>query len=144
MPLFPAVRGQWQEDLCALLGPSLTRLSDAVEQAAPFFTSPEPDAQALAQLQRPEARQVLSALLDQLEEAPAEPFSAAQASERLSEAARSAGQKKGVMMKSLRAALLGSLQGPDLVATWVLLHRRGMDRERIRSALSAGWEFRAD
>ena len=133
----PAEAREWQENLCDLLGPSLTRLSDAVEQATPFFTTPEPDAPALAQLQRPEAREVLRALLDQLDGAPAEPFGAAQAAERLSEAARAAGQKKGVMMKSLRAALLGSLQGPDLVATWVLLHRRGMDLERIRSALSS-------
>jgi glutamyl-tRNA synthetase len=31
--------------------------------------------------------------------------------------------KKGVVMKSARAALLGSLQGPDLLTTLTLLHR---------------------
>jgi glutamyl-tRNA synthetase len=38
-------------------------------------------------------------------------------------------------MKGLRAALLGSLQGPDLLTTWRLLHRAGADRERIAAAL---------
>jgi glutamyl-tRNA synthetase len=35
----------------------------------------------------------------------------------------------------MRAALLGSLQGPDLLATWLLLHRRGLDRERLQRCL---------
>jgi glutamyl-tRNA synthetase len=38
-------------------------------------------------------------------------------------------------MKSLRAALLGSLQGPDLMETWLLLHRIGADLSRIRRCL---------
>jgi len=40
-------------------------------------------------------------------------------------------------MKSLRAALLGSLQGPDLLASWQLLHHIGEDQERVATALSA-------
>jgi glutamyl-tRNA synthetase len=42
--------------------------------------------------------------------------------------------KKGVLMKSLRAALLGSLQGPDLISSWRLLHALGEDRSRLPSA----------
>jgi glutamyl-tRNA synthetase len=38
-------------------------------------------------------------------------------------------------MKTLRAALLGSLQGPDLMDTWLLLHRLGDDLPRLRSCL---------
>jgi glutamyl-tRNA synthetase len=41
-------------------------------------------------------------------------------------------------MKSLRAALLGSLQGPDLLASWQLLHQIGEDRQRLAAALSMG------
>jgi glutamyl-tRNA synthetase len=44
--------------------------------------------------------------------------------------------KKGVLMKSLRAALLGSLQGPDLVTTWRLLHASGEDQARLAQALN--------
>ena len=43
--------------------------------------------------------------------------------------------KKGVIMKSLRAALLGSLQGPDLVTTWQLLQRNGEALPRIQRCL---------
>jgi glutamyl-tRNA synthetase len=38
-------------------------------------------------------------------------------------------------MKSMRAALLGSLQGPDLLDTWLLLHRVGADLPRLRRCL---------
>jgi glutamyl-tRNA synthetase len=38
-------------------------------------------------------------------------------------------------MKSLRAALLGSLQGPDLLTTWLLLHPSGEARARIARSL---------
>ena len=54
----------------------------------------------------------------------------------LAQAASQAAVKKGLLMKSLRAALLGSLQGPDLVTTWRLLHRSGEDRPRLQSSSS--------
>ncbi|MEB3173542.1 MAG: glutamate--tRNA ligase, partial [Cyanobacteriota bacterium] len=53
----------------------------------------------------------------------------------LAEATTAAGIKKGVLMKSMRAALLGSLQGPDLLETWLLLHRLGDDLGRFRRCL---------
>jgi len=40
-----------------------------------------------------------------------------------------------VVMKSLRAALLGSLQGPDLITTWQLLRAIGADQARISASL---------
>ncbi|WP_316427482.1 hypothetical protein [Leptolyngbya boryana] len=39
-------------------------------------------------------------------------------------------------MKSLRAALTGALQGPDLVQSWLLLNQKGLDRSRFEQALS--------
>ncbi|MFM9072948.1 MAG: hypothetical protein ACKOOC_06045, partial [Cyanobium sp.] len=53
----------------------------------------------------------------------------------LETSAAAAGVKKGVMMKSLRAALLGSLQGPDLLTSWQLLHGMGEDQRRLAAAL---------
>jgi len=123
----------WQEELCALLGPSLTRLPDGVEQAAPFFERPACDEAARAQLGQPEARAALIALLERLGE---EELSGDGAQSLLGSAAAAAGVKKGVLMKSLRAALLGSLQGPDLLTTWLLLHRCGEDRPRLAAALA--------
>jgi glutamyl-tRNA synthetase len=122
----------WQEDLCALLGPSLTLLADGVEQAAPFFETPEPDEGALAQRADAGSQAALAALLERLPEGE---LDAATAQGLLAEVATAAGVKKGVVMKGLRAALLGSLQGPDLLTTWRLLHRAGADRERIAAAL---------
>ncbi|MBD2720062.1 glutamate--tRNA ligase [Synechococcus sp. FACHB-909] len=122
----------WQEDLCALLGPSLSLLADGVDQAAPFFETPVPDEAALALRADEASRAALSALLEQLPEGPLE-TEAAQAL--LGAAATAAGVKKGVLMKGLRAALLGSLKGPDLLTTWLLLHRLGSDRGRIATAL---------
>ena len=122
----------WQEDLCALLGPSLSLLADGVDQAAPFFAAPEPDGAALALRADAGSRSALTALLERL---PQGPLDAETAQGLLAEAAGAAGVKKGVVMKGLRAALLGSLKGPDLLTTWLLLHRLGSDRERIAAAL---------
>lgn len=122
----------WQRDLCSLLTSSLTLLADGLEQATPFFTRPTPDGPALDQLGTEEARRGLGALLEHLGEGPLDQ-EGAQAL--LTASAAAAGVKKGVMMKSLRAALLGSLQGPDLVSTWLLLHRLGDDRPRIAASL---------
>ena len=55
----------------------------------------------------------------------------------IDQAVASAGVRKGVLMKSLRAALLGKLQGPDLVDTWLLLHPLGEDRSRIEASLAS-------
>jgi glutamyl-tRNA synthetase len=40
------------------------------------------------------------------------------------------------VMKSLRAALMGDLQGPDLIQSWLLLHQKGWDSIRLQQALS--------
>ena len=131
----------WQLDLCRLIGPSLSLLADGVEQARPFFTTPELQEDAVKQLASEGARPALAALLERLEPLTAAPGGSAlepdQAQALLGEAATDAGVKKGVIMKSLRAALLGSLQGPDLLATWLLLHRSGADCSRISRCLDA-------
>ncbi len=127
---------QWQLDLAALLGPSLTLLADGVEQAAPFFERPELNEAAQTQLDQTGARPALAALAAALEQHPVDAgFDATSAQALLSEAVAATGVKKGVLMKSLRAALLGSLQGPDLQETWLLLHRIGEDLGRIQRCL---------
>ncbi len=126
----------WIDDLCQLLGPSLTLIQDGVEQARPFFTEPPLEADGEQQLNQDGAKAALSALLEGLEQSPWDGADPAQAQAYLGAAAKSAGVKKGVIMKSLRAALLGKLQGPDLITTWSLLARLGDDRARIKRCLS--------
>ena len=107
-----------------------------MEQARPFFTTPELEQAAETQLATDGARAALAALLESLLKlSPEAPLEADQAQALLLEAATAAGVKKGVIMKTLRAALLGSLQGPDLLSTWLLLHRSGADRARISRCL---------
>ncbi|MEB3258540.1 MAG: glutamate--tRNA ligase [Cyanobacteriota bacterium] len=129
----------WLLQLTALLGPSLTLLSDGVSQAAPFFEAPHPDAQAREVLQQLPSQQALAALQALLlaQHAPGSPLDSQAAQQLLEAGAAAAGVKKGVMMKGLRAALLGSLQGPDLLTSWQLLHQIGEDATRLAAALQA-------
>ncbi|MEB3362075.1 MAG: glutamate--tRNA ligase [Synechococcaceae cyanobacterium] len=120
----------WLAELAILLGPSLVTLQDGVAQARPFFERPSADAGAQQQLGAEGARAALKAVLEHLPPA-SEPLDP---QELLGLAAAAAQVKKGVLMKSLRAALLGSLTGPDLVSSWVLLHAIGEDRPRLEAA----------
>ena len=126
---------RWALSLVELLGPSLTLLNDGVDQARPFFMEPALEEDALKQLDQEGAKPCLQALLSALDEAPWSGDSIDQAQEILKSAASTAGVKKGVLMKSLRAALLGRLQGPDLLTTWSLLAKIDQDRPRLRRCL---------
>jgi len=125
----------WCLDLAELLGPSLTLLKDGVDQARPFFEEPTLQADGLEQLAMEGAKAGLSNLLDQLDSTSWDGFDVKQAQQLLTNAAQAANVKKGVIMKSLRAALLGRLQGPDLITTWGLLARIGQDLNRLRRCL---------
>ncbi len=84
----------------------------------------------------PDARRALAALQEALAGRDASlPLEAEEAQQLLGAATTAAGVKKGVLMKSLRAALLGSLQGPDLLTTWLLLQRCGEDLPRLSRCL---------
>jgi len=122
----------WLQELCALIGPSLVTLQDGIEQARPFFERPELNEAAQQQLASDGARPALAALLERL---PQGALTAESAQALLGEAVAAAGVKKGVLMKTLRAALLGSLQGPDLLTTWLLLQPSGEARGRIERSL---------
>jgi glutamyl-tRNA synthetase len=120
------------EALTTLIGPSLVTLQDGIEQARPFFERPELNEAAMQQLASDGARPALRALLERLPEGP---LTADAAQELLGQAVLAAEVKKGVLMKTLRAALLGSLQGPDLLTTWLLLQPSGEVRGRIERSL---------
>jgi len=107
-------------------------LQDGLEQARPFFERPALNEAAQQQLASDGARPALAALLERLPEGALE---ADGAQALLGEAVAAAGVKKGVLMKTLRAALLGSLQGPDLLTTWLLLQPSGEARARIARCL---------
>ena len=121
----------WQERLAALLGPSLVVLQDGVEQARPFLSTPEPDDASHAQLQVEGCQAALGYILQHRPRT----FQVSSAKVLLTAAAQAAGVRKGVVMKGVRAALLGSLQGPDLLLSWELLHGIGEDGPRLQAVL---------
>ena len=126
----------WALELCELLGPSLTLLNDGVDQAAPFFECPDLEDDGLKQLQSEGAKAAIGHLVDALQAERWMGTDLDQAQTLLGNAAKAAGVKKGVMMKSLRAALLGRLQGPDLLTTWSLLAKISDDLPRLQRCLS--------
>lgn len=124
----------WLEQLAALIGPSLTRLEEAIAQSQLFFISVPPlDPEAVAQLQKPGALSVLQAVLSALEDD--QGFSKTDPPAMIQQVTKTLGVKKGLVMRSLRAALTGALQGPDLIQSWLLLNQRGLDRLRLQKAL---------
>ena len=43
--------------------------------------------------------------------------------------------KKRLVMRSLRAGLMGELHGPDLIQSWLLLNQKGWDKSRLSHGL---------
>lgn len=125
----------WLEKLAVLIGPSLTRLADAEKESRLIFTETiEFQADAIQQLQQPSAKDVLSSILAVIDTV--ETLTEESAKEQINQITKSLGVKKGVVMKSLRAGLMGALQGPDLMQSWVLLNQKGWDKTRLNQALT--------
>ena len=122
---------EWGRDLVELLGPSMVLINDGVDQAKPFFEDPKLNADGKEQLEVKGAQEVLKFVLENLEKLDSSSISEKQALDLIKEATKTCEVKKGLVMKSLRAALFGTLNGPDLIKSWVLLSRFSKDRYRI-------------
>ncbi|NET80986.1 MAG: glutamate--tRNA ligase [Moorea sp. SIO1F2] len=124
----------WLERLTAMIGPSLTRLPEAVDMTRMFFTeSVEYTEQAVEQLKKAGASEVVQAILDQLGNY--QQLSPEEAKQIINQVTKAQKVKKGLVMRSLRAALTGDVNGPDLIESWVLLHQRGFDQTRLKESL---------
>jgi len=126
---------EWGRDLVELLGPSMVLINDGVDQAKPFFEDPKLNADGKEQLEVKGAKEVLKFVLENLEKLDSSSISEKQALDLIKQATKTCEVKKGLVMKSLRAALFGTLNGPDLIKSWVLLSRFSKDRTRIRRFL---------
>ncbi len=126
---------EWLLPLTAMIGPSLTRLKDCVELAH-FFAQPTMDFsdQAKEQLQKEQVAEAMQAVLNGLKTT--EINGAADAKGVIDQVTKDLKVKKGLLMRSLRAALMGDMQGPDLVESWVILHRQGFDQQRLEQAIA--------
>jgi glutamyl-tRNA synthetase len=127
----------WLMPLAAMIGPSLTRLKDCVELGRFFFTPTlEFSDAAKEQLTREGVAEAMAAVLAALSQA--QIGSPEDAKGLIDQVTKALGVKKGVIMRSLRAALMADMQGPDLVESWVILHRRGFDQQRLEQAVAIG------
>ncbi|MDC0832954.1 glutamate--tRNA ligase [Geitlerinema sp. CS-897] len=125
----------WLVQIAQVIGPSLTVLPDAVEMSrALFVQSVEYDEKAQQQLAIEQVPEVLTAVRDKLAETSELTEDAAK--DIIKQVTKELKVKKGLVMKSLRAGLTGSVQGPDLIQSWLVLNARGLDKARLEKAIS--------
>ncbi|MBD2143704.1 glutamate--tRNA ligase [Sphaerospermopsis sp. FACHB-1194] len=125
----------WLEQLVSLIAASLTRLVDAVPMSKVFFTDGvEFSEEGSQQLQQEGVKPVLQAIVTTLENQPE--FSADTAQSIIKQVVKEQGVKKGLVMRSLRAALTGDVHGPDLIQSWLLLNQIGLDKSRLNQAIA--------
>lgn len=131
----PVSDRSWLEQLTSLIGPSLVRLQDAVEMSRLFFTKlVDYSEEATAQLQQEGSATTLQGILTALDHA--EQLTEASAQDIIKQVIKEQKVKKGLVMRSLRAALTGDMHGPDLVQSWSILHQRDLDKPRLQQALN--------
>jgi len=128
----PAADQPWLCAVAELIGPSLITLKDGVGLAQ-FYMQPMPnyDSEAMTQLQQGESQTILTAVLQHTS-----PGDADTAKHIVQTVVQQCGVKKGTVMKTLRAALMGTMHGPDLIQSWLILHQRQYDRPRLEAALA--------
>lgn len=125
----------WLEQITTLISQSLVRLTDAVDMCKLFFsTTVEYEEEAIAQLQQPRVAEALQAVLEALESHST--LVSAEAQKITKKLSKEKNLNKGLIMRSLRAALTGAMHGPDLIESWVILHQRGTDRDRLQTAIN--------
>jgi glutamyl-tRNA synthetase len=123
----------WLEQLVSLIAPSLTRLIDALPMTKIFFTNGvELTEEGRQQLEQEGVKALLKAILVALD---INTVTGDTAQNILKQVVKEQGVKKGLVMRSLRAALTGDVHGPDLIESWVLLNRIGLDKPRLSQAL---------
>ena len=124
----------WLKKLVTLIAPSLNRLIDGVAMSQLFFTHDvDFSEEAKEQLEQEGAISALQEILTRLESNTDSFFSG---QEIIKKVVKKQGIKKGLIMRSLRAALTGKMHGPDLMQSWDLLHDIDLDKTRLKAAIT--------
>jgi glutamyl-tRNA synthetase len=124
----------WLLQLTALIGPSLETLAGAVEISRTFFTAAATlGEEAQGQMAQAGVKEILTSFLGAMPAAA--DLNEEVAKSLIGQVTKEHGVKKGVVMRSLRAALSGEVHGPDLIQSWLLLHQKGLAVPRIQKAL---------
>jgi glutamyl-tRNA synthetase len=122
----------WLEQIAAVIGPSLVKLSECVDMTRYLFVSDvgfTEDAQAHLNQEG-----VIPALQGVLAAMPDGAITEETAKGIVDQVVKAQGVKKGLVMKSLRAGLTGALQGPDLMQSWLLLSQKDWAKNRLENA----------
>lgn len=124
----------WLEQLVALIQPSMTRLTDAVAMSQLFFTPTVPFSdEAVAQLKQDGVAAALQGIIAAVDN---QQLSESSAQDIIKQVVKQQNVKKGLVMRSLRAALTGDVHGPDLIQSWLLLNRINLDKPRLTEAIA--------
>ena len=124
----------WLQQIAALIGPSLTRLQEAVAMSRVFFAETvDFTEEAQTHFKQEGATAAVKAILTALDSI--ESLTEATAGEILKQVTKQLNVKKGLVMRSLRAGLTGEVHGPDLIQSWLILHQKALDRPRLQQAL---------
>lgn len=127
----------WLEAVASLIGEGIQRLTEA--PAVSRYLLHQELSYTMAALEQLKLEGVTGALqgmaeaLGSLEEVSVEALKPL-----VDQVAKAQGVKKGLLMKSLRAALTGDLHGPDLLTSLALLHQRGWALERLQQGARLG------
>ncbi len=124
----------WLESLTGLIAPSLTRLANAFDESRLLLTETVSyNEQAICQLKLEGVKEIIEFVLENVTKI--ENLTEDSAKEIINQVTKAQKVKKGLVMKSLRAALMGELSGPDLIQSWLLLNQKGWDKNRLEKAL---------
>ena len=126
---------EWGLKLAKLIGPSLTLVNDGLKESRIFFDEPSLQPDGMKQLEMEGAKEVLSHISKKIEQDKWDGLNDDIAKNLISDCAKSLGVKKGLIMKSLRAALMGTLKGPDLISSWSLLAMQSKDLPRLKKVI---------
>lgn len=130
---------QWLEDAAKLVGEGLTHLNEAAIGRYLFDADISYTPDAIAHLRQANVQEAIAAVAERIEALPAtdDPDALMDLLKTaIADATKALGVKKGLVMKSLRAALTGALRGPDLMTSFNLLHRRGWAVARLHKAIA--------
>jgi glutamyl-tRNA synthetase len=114
--------------------PSLVPEPDAVVMSRYLFVPDlEFTEEAKAQLQQEGAKTALEGILKAVDSD--RPLTPEDYQETIKQVTKAQNVKKGLVMRSLRAALTGDVHGPDLIQSWSILRARQWDMPRLQQAL---------
>jgi glutamyl-tRNA synthetase len=125
----------WLLRLTALIGASLATLKDAVAISHAYFgANAALNEEAQAQLAQVGVADIVQALLAAFQETA--DVNEESAKGIIDRTTKEKGVKKGLVMRSLRAALTGEVHGPDLIQSILLLHQHQLAVPRLQAALA--------